>query len=72
MYRIENPEKLGLAVIINNVKSEYQGSERDTDALIKAYEMMKFDVKLYEDCTDAVMHNPMLFITGDGGLMGIY
>ena len=54
MYRIENPEKLGLAIIINNVKSEYEGSVKDTDALTKAYEAMKFDVKLYEDCTDEV------------------
>ncbi len=54
MYRIENPEKLGLAIIINNVKSEYEGSVKDTDALTKAYETMKFDVILYEDCTDEV------------------
>ena len=53
-YKITDPEKLGHAIIINNVATEFTGSRRDTEALMKTYQMMKFEVQLYEDCDDIV------------------
>ena len=40
--------------MINNVASTIPGSKNDTEALIKVYEKMKFQVHYYEDCDDAV------------------
>ncbi len=53
-YKIINPKKLGHAVIINNVAKEFPGSKKDTEALMKTYQMMNFEVCLYEDCDDKV------------------
>ncbi len=48
-------------MIINNVKSEYEGSQKDTEALRKAYEMMNFEIMLYEDCTPQVRDCSIIF-----------
>ncbi len=54
MYKIVDPKRLGHAIIINNVRSEYEGSVKDTEALMSVNKMMNFEVNLYEDCTDKV------------------
>ena len=53
-YQIINPDKLGHAVIINNVATEFPGSKKDTEAMVKTYQMIKFEVSLSEDCNDKV------------------
>ena len=45
---------MGHALIINNVATQYAGSKEDANALINAYEKMKFTVHHYEDCDDVV------------------
>ncbi len=53
-YRINDPRHLGVAVVINNVASQYPGSRKDTNGLVEAYKKMKFEVHLFEDCDDMV------------------
>ena len=62
VYKITDPTRLGHAIIINNVKSQYEGSEKDTDALMIVYKMMNFEVSLYEDCTEKVINGNTWFI----------
>ena len=46
--------KLGHAVIINNVASEMAGSNEDVKALREAYQTVGFDVQVHENCTAQV------------------
>ncbi len=48
------PLQLGHAIVINNIATEFPGSRKDAEALVKTYELMNFDVTCYEDCTDTV------------------
>ncbi len=54
VYKIQNPLNLGHAVIINNVASEYPGSKKDVEKLKEVYNMMNFQVHVYEDIDDSV------------------
>ncbi len=56
VYKIQNPHNLGHAVIINNVASEYPGSKKEMDELVKLYRMMNFQVHIHNDCDDSVSH----------------
>ena len=53
-YRINDPRHLGVAVVINNVASQYPGSIKDTNGLVEVYRKIKFEVHLFEDCDDTV------------------
>ncbi len=53
---ILNPQRVGLAVIINNIAKEFPGSLQDTEALTRTYRLMKFEVHLYEDLDESVSH----------------
>ena len=51
-----NLPRLGHAVIVNNVASEMQGSQKDVAALKAAYETIGFDVRVYNDCSAQVFY----------------
>ena len=51
-----NRPRLGHAVIVNNVASEMEGSQKDVAALKAAYETIGFDVRIYNDCTAQVFY----------------
>ena len=53
---------MGHALIINNVATQYAGSKEDANALINAYEKMKFTVHHHEDCDDAVSSRERYYI----------
>ena len=44
-------EKLGHAIIVNNIATEFPGSKKDVEALKEAYEEVGYEVQVKEDCT---------------------
>ena len=50
-----NLHRLRHTVIVNNVASEMVGSRKDVAALKAAYQIIGFDVHIYEDCAGQVI-----------------
>lgn len=53
-YQILNPKKIGIAVLINNLGTEYPETTQELSAMAETFSMMKFDTHVYEDCDDMV------------------
>ncbi len=60
-------KKMGQAVIINNVASEYPGTRVDAEALEEAFETIGFSVGVYSDCHKQVGTSLQLFGVSQSG-----
>ncbi len=53
-YKISNPEKIGVAVIINNLGTDYPETKQEMASMNKMLKSMKFETFIYEGCDDMV------------------